>query len=106
MILLAQSKYYSVRYCEQDRYYHVDLGQKVMKLSFCQLLALRKKANAIDMEALLDSDENPHGMVFLALCNNEHLFVLSILEVLDLRSLVQNTFAAMGLSPRIVPMHA
>lgn len=102
MILLEKSKYYSIHQAVDQRCFHVDFGQKSVQLSFCQLLALREKINAISMGSLFDTDTNKHGLYFLTLCNNEHLFVLNILEVLDLKSLVQNSFAAMGLSQKIV----
>ncbi|MDT0606646.1 hypothetical protein [Croceitalea rosinachiae] len=106
MILLDSSKYYSIYQDIYHRRFHVDFGQKSVSLSFCQLLALREKINAISVTSLFDSETNAHGLFFLTLCNNEHLFVLNILEVLDLKTLVQNSFAAMGLSRKIVPITA
>jgi len=106
MILLASSKYYSTYQDVESRRFKVDFGQKSVLVSFCQLLALREKINTISIDSLFDSDTNAHGLYFLTLCNNEHLFVLNILEVLDLKTVIQNSFTAMGLSQKIVPITA
>lgn len=106
MILLGSSKYYSIYQDVDHRCFKVDFGQKSIALSFCQLLALREKINAISIASLFDSETNPHGLYFLTLCNYEHLFILNIYEVIDLKTLTQNSFAAMGLSRNIVPITA
>ena len=104
MLLLGRSKFYSVYQSEEERSFYVDLDQKVMKLSFCQLLALRQRINEISLDSLFDAELNKHDFKILTFCNHEHLFVLNTLEILDLRSLIQNTFAAMGLSQKVVPL--
>jgi len=104
MLLLDCSKFYSIRYISEERSFYVDFGQKKVKLTFCQLLALRQKINSISISSHFDSEQGNCGFEILTLCNNEHLFVLNTLELLDLKSLIQNSFAVMGLSQRIVPV--
>ena len=101
MLLLGRSKFYSVYLSEEERSFYVDLGQKVIRTSFCQLLALRQKVNQISPDALFDAELTQHDFKVLTFCNHEHLFVLNIIEILDLQSLIQNTFAAMGLSKKV-----
>nr|WP_288980687.1 hypothetical protein [uncultured Allomuricauda sp.] len=67
-------------------------------MSLCQLLALRHKVMSINIEDHFDSDLNAHGFEVLMLCNKEHLFVLNTLEILDLKTLVSNSFVSLGLS--------
>ncbi|MDX1327480.1 MAG: hypothetical protein R3299_07210 [Arenibacter sp.] len=98
MSILFQSKFYTLYQSNSDRYFYIDFGQKVVKLSFCQLLALRQKVNAISIESHFDADLNKHGFEVLMLCNKEHLFLLNTFEVLDLKSLVSNGFALLGIS--------
>ena len=102
MLLLGHSKFYAVRHSQEERSFYVDMDQKVMKLSFCQLLALRQKVNQICLESLFDSEVNEHGFKILTFCNHEHLFVLNIVEILDLKSVIQSTFTLMGLSSKDV----
>ncbi|MDX1362702.1 hypothetical protein [Arenibacter latericius] len=98
MTSVYQSKFYTLYQSNTDRYFYIDFGQKVVKLSFCQLLALRQKVNSISIEAHFDADLNKHGFEVLMLCNKEHLFLLNTLEILDLKNLVCYGFALLGIS--------
>lgn len=92
MSIIYQSKFYIFYQSDTDRCFYLDFGQKIVRLSFCQLLGLRHKINSISIESHFDSDLNKHGFEILTLCNKEHLFLLNTLEVLDLKELVNNSF--------------
>ncbi|MCM4166828.1 hypothetical protein DHD08_03935 [Arenibacter sp. H213] len=98
MSTVCQSKFYTLFQSDVDRCFYIDFGQKVVKLTFCQLLALRQKVNSISIEAHFDADLNKHGFEILVLCNKEHLFLLNTLEILDLKHLVCHGFARLGIS--------
>jgi hypothetical protein len=82
----------------KERCFYVDFGQKMVRMSLCQLLSLRYKVLSISIEDHFDGDLNRHGFEVLMLCNKEHLFVLNTFEVLDLKQLVNHSFVALGLS--------
>ncbi len=86
------SKYYSLSQSDSKRRFYIDFGHKTVQLSFCQLLALRQKINAIKITDHFDADLNKHGFEILMLCNKEHLFILNTFEVIDLKELVLNSF--------------
>lgn len=67
-------------------------------MSLCQLLALRHKVMAIPIEHHFDSHLNKHGFEILFLCNKAHLFIVNTFEILDLKQLIEQSFAALGLS--------
>lgn len=98
MTIVYKSKFYTLHQSDKKRCFFIDFGQKVVRLSFCQLLALRQKIAAISIENHFYSEQNRHGFEILMLCNKEHLFVLNTLEILDLNELVQNGFAFLGIS--------
>lgn len=98
MNVIYRSTYYTLYQGKGQRCFHVDFGQKVVRMSLCQLLALREKVNSIPIEHHFDGSLNKHGFEILLLCNKEHLFVLNTLEILDLKELVENGFVALGLS--------
>ncbi len=98
MVLLSKSKYYSLYQSDQEKCYFIDFGNKTVKASFCQLLALRQKVNAINITNHFYSSENKHGIEILTLCNKEHLFVLNTSETLDLQALIKDSFISLGLS--------
>lgn len=93
-----QSRFYTLYQSDSDRCFYIDFGQKAVKLSFCQLLALRQKVNSISIEAHFYTDLNKHGFELLMLCNKEHLFLLNTYEVLDLKHLVCHGFALLGIA--------
>ncbi|TMU55812.1 hypothetical protein FGG15_14770 [Flagellimonas algicola] len=100
MKVVYQSTYYTLYQSESQRCFYVDFVQKTVQMSFCQLLALRHKVLSIPIEDHFDSDLNKHGFELLQLCNKEHLFILNTLEVLDLKSLVEQGFVLLGVSAK------
>nr|WP_299387217.1 hypothetical protein [Allomuricauda sp.] len=101
MHLIHRSKYYALYQAEANRCFYVDFGQKQVRMSFCQLLALRQKVLSIAIEDHFDSDLNKHGFELLQLCNKEHLFILNTLEILDLKQLVDRCFVQLGIASDI-----
>lgn len=62
--------------------------EEQLRLRFCQLLALRHKLNAIDMEAHFDLNRNPSGIEIVSVCNQKHVLVLNSLELIDLKKAI------------------
>src|SRR5690606_16159801 len=98
MKVLFKSDYYNIYKGGTNRSFYVDLGQQMVRMSLCQLLALRHKVLSIPIEDHFDGDLNKHGFEILLLCNKEHLLILNTLEILDLRELVNGCFVAVGLA--------
>lgn len=98
MVEIYRSKYYSLQQAVRERAFYLDLGQKTIRMSLCQLLSLRHKVISISLESHFDGDLNKHGFEVLLLCNKEHLFILNTMEVIDLKNLVEHGFVALGLS--------
>ncbi|MEE9362384.1 MAG: hypothetical protein V3U92_07295 [Cellulophaga sp.] len=92
MQLLFQLNQYSFYQATSARVFHIHFGNKLVAFSFCQLLALRHKINEIVIEDHFDGELNPHGFEILTLCNKEHLFILNTLEILDLKTVVNQAF--------------
>lgn len=98
MNLLYKSYYFASYQCDHSRSFYIDFGHKQVKLSFCQLLAIRHKIQAIDISSHFDKDLNTCGIEILTLCNREHLFVFDTLQVLDLKQLLKATFGILELN--------
>ncbi len=103
MNLLYKTYYYSSYQCDQGRCFYVDFGHKRVKLSFCQLLALRQKVHSIDISSHFDNDLNYSGIEILTLCNREHLFVFDTIQIIDLKQLLKATFGILELNSLVVP---
>ncbi len=98
MNLLYKSYYFASYQCDRNRSFFIDFGHKQVKLSFCQLLALRQKVQAIDLYTHFDEELNANGVEILSLCNREHLFILDTLQVIDLKELIRATFGMLELN--------
>lgn len=98
MNLLHESYYFASYQCDRGRCFYIDFGHKQVKLSFCQLLALRQKVQAIDLTTHFDKEMNSNGIEILSLCNREHLFILDTHQVIELKELVRATFGMLELN--------
>ncbi|WP_029034029.1 hypothetical protein [Salinimicrobium terrae] len=98
MNLLYKSYFFASYQCDHSRSFYIDFGHKQIKLSFCQLLAIRQKLQAIDISSHFDMDLNSGGIEILSLCNREHLFVFDTLQVIDLKQLIKATFGILELN--------
>ena len=98
MYSIYQSTYYTLYQSANERCFYIDFGQKIVRLSLCQLLSLRHKVRSIPIEYHFDSDFNKHGFEILLLCNKAHLFILNTLEILDLKQLVEQSFVTLGIA--------
>lgn len=97
MNLLYESTYFRSYQCDTQRCFFLVYGEKVLKLSFCQLLAFRTKVNSIDLDAHFNGS-NTHGIEILSLCNREHLLILDTYQVIDLKELLKATFGIFELN--------
>lgn len=102
MNLLYKTYYFTSYQCDNSRCFYIDFGHKQVKLSFCQLLALRHKVQAIDISSHFDKDLYYSGIEIITLCNREHLFVFDTLQVMDLKQLLKATFGILELHSLVI----
>ncbi len=99
MHLLHRSKYFSLYQCDLRRCFYFETKHKFVWLSFCQLLALRQKVNAMDLEAHFDEDRNKSGIEILIFCNREHVILLDTYQLIDLKAFMKAAFVAFESAP-------
>ncbi|UJH90520.1 hypothetical protein LZ575_17195 [Antarcticibacterium sp. 1MA-6-2] len=97
MRTLFQSRRYTSYQCDNSRCIFIDFQGKIIKFSFCQLLALRQQVKKIDLHTHF-SGENKHGLEILVLCNREHIFILDTSEIIDLKDLIHGSFVMLELN--------
>jgi hypothetical protein len=105
MELVHQSQYFEIFQCDLKRCFCFQTENKCVHLSFCQLLALRKKVNDINLETHFYQEENPSGIEILFFCNREHVLVLDTYQVIDLKRLIDTTFESL-LQSSFIPIAA
>ncbi len=104
-MFVLNTKFFSLTQDSHSRTFHLDLEHKSVSLRFCELLALREKIFSLEIASLFYEDTCPHDFKIMTLCNQQHLLLLSIEEVIDLRKLVQQAFITMGLSKVNKPVY-
>lgn len=97
-MLVANSKYFSLYQDSSSRLFHLHLEHKSIPLRFCELLAMREKILSLEIAALFYEETCPHNFKILSLCNQQHIVLLTIEEILDLRGLLLEAFVRLGLS--------
>ncbi|VAW16368.1 hypothetical protein MNBD_BACTEROID03-2419 [hydrothermal vent metagenome] len=105
MEVIYTSKFYILYQSGPERCFYLDIGQKTIRLSFCQFLALRQKVMSIYIEDHFDPHLNKHGLEILVLCNKEHFFILNTLEVLDLKCLIDHSFSLIEMGTDSIFVH-
>lgn len=97
---LFATHFYESYQCDKSRSFYVDFNHKMVKFSFCQLLALRQQVNKFDPETHFNG-QNKHGLEILILCNRNHIFILDTIQLLDLQQLIKGTFYSLELNSLI-----
>jgi hypothetical protein len=88
----------SIYQSDSENCWYVDFAGKLARFDYRCLLKLRKAVYHIDIEAiLLDNTKSPDiEIVFICAC--DHCYVLSVLEIIALKELLQGTFTMLELN--------
>ena len=83
---------------DAERCWYVDFAGKVAKFDYRCLLKLRKAVYHIDIEqALLNTTQDPDvEIIFICAC--DHCYVLSLLQIIALKELLEGTFVMLELN--------
>ncbi|OED46110.1 hypothetical protein AB832_01045 [Flavobacteriaceae bacterium (ex Bugula neritina AB1)] len=95
---LFASKYYTSYQDVDARCFYLDFGHKIVKVSFSQLLHLRYKIKQLSSYEHIEYMFNYCDVTLLTFCDKEHMLLLDALQVLDLKELIQGTFAMLDWS--------
>ena len=82
---------------DRERALFVDFGGKIAKFSFPCLKSLKGELNSIDIENMLIDLSRPE-FEFLTIATSEHCYVLSVLDIIQFRELVDGTFVMFQLN--------
>jgi len=84
--------------CDEERCWYVDFGGKLAKFDYRCLLKLKKAVYHVDIEdRLLNSNKDPDvEIIFICAC--DHCYVLSLLQIIALKELLEGTFVMFQLN--------
>lgn len=78
--------------------WYVDFAGKLAKFDYRNLIKLRKAVYHIDIDNLLLSSTKAPDLEILFICACEHCYVLSLIEIIALKELLQGTFVMLELN--------
>ena len=78
--------------------WYVDFAGKLAKFDYRNLLKLKKAVYHIDIKNLLLNSDKAPDLEILFICACEHCYVLSLIEIIALKELLQGTFVMLELN--------
>jgi hypothetical protein len=92
------TKYGAIYQSDAERCWYVDFAGKVAKFDYRCLLKLKKAVYNVDIEAkLLQSTKDP-DIEILFICACDHCYILSLLQIIALKELLEGTFVMLQLN--------
>lgn len=84
--------------CDTENCWYVDFAGKLAKFDYRNLLRLKKAVYNIDIEGLLLDNTKSPDLEILFICACDHCYVLSLLQIIKLKELLQGTFVMLDLN--------
>ncbi|WP_462265105.1 hypothetical protein [Mucilaginibacter sp.] len=84
--------------CDAQNCWYVEFAGKTVKFNYRNLLRLKKAIYNIDIEALLLKDDRSPNLEIVFICASDACYVLSILQIIAFKDLLQGTFAMFELN--------
>ncbi|TDO22817.1 hypothetical protein [Pedobacter duraquae] len=83
---------------DSESCWYVEFAGKTARFDYRNILKLKKAVYNIDIEALLLNSEKAADLEILFICACDHCYVLSLLEIIALKDLLQGTFVMLELN--------
>ena len=96
---IFKTKSVSIYQCDTTDSFVLKMNQEEITFKLCDLFALKKKVMSFDIVELLDCSSPDAEVVYLPHC--DRFLVLSILEILEFRELLNGTFDTLALNSSI-----
>lgn len=96
---IFKTKSAAIIQCEQTDSFVLKFDKDEIVFKLCDLFTFRKKVMALDIVELLDSSSPDVEVIHLPHC--DRFLVLSILEILEFRQLLNGTFDTLALNSAI-----
>lgn len=83
---------------DSENCWYVDFAGKLARFDYRNLLKLKKAVYQIDIEEKLLSSDKTADVEIIFICACDHSYVLSLLELIKLKELLQGTFVMLELN--------
>ncbi|RZJ99228.1 MAG: hypothetical protein EOO43_27160 [Flavobacterium sp.] len=83
---------------DSEKCWYIDFAGKLARFDYRNLLKLKKAVYQIDIEGKLLSSDKSADVEIIFICACDHSYVLSLLELIKLKELLQGTFVMLELN--------
>lgn len=78
--------------------WYIDFAGKLARFDYRNLLKLKKAVYQIDIEGLLLDNTKTPDLEIIFICACDHCYVLSLIQIIALKELLQGTFVMLDLN--------
>ncbi|WP_461789815.1 hypothetical protein [Pedobacter sp.] len=83
---------------DSENCWYIDFAGKLARFDYRNLLKLKKAVYQVDIEEKLLSSDKTADVEIIFICACDHSYVLSLLELIKLKELLQGTFVMLELN--------
>lgn len=83
---------------DRDNCFYLEYKGNQYRMAVCALIAFKNKLDQLNIEQLLLSDAALNSIEILPLCNKEHLLVLTLDEIIEMKDLIPGTLVMLELN--------
>ena len=83
---------------DSEKCWYIDFGGKLARFDYRNLLKLKKAIYQTDIEGKLLNSDKTADIEIIFICACDHAYVLSLLELIKLKELLQGAFAMLELN--------
>lgn len=88
----------SIYQSDSESCWYIDFAGKLARFDYRNLLKLKKAVYNIDIENILLTSDKSADVEIIFICACDHCYVLSLLQVIALKELLQGTFVMLDLN--------
>jgi hypothetical protein len=88
----------SIFQSDAEKCWYVDFAGKLARFDYRNFLKLKKAVYQIDIEAKLLSSAQTADVEIIFICACDHAYVVNLLQLIQLKELLQGTFAMLELN--------
>ena len=83
---------------DSENCWYIDFAGKLARFDYRNLLKLKKAVYQIDIEGLLLNSDKAPDLEIIFICACDHCYVLSLLQIIKLKDLLQGAFTMLELN--------
>lgn len=83
---------------DSENCWYIDFAGKLARFDYRNLLKLKKAVYQIDIEHLLLNSDKAPDLEIIFICACDHCYVLSLLQIIKLKDLLEGTFTMLELN--------